>query len=73
METYSVIRTLAGGNGEHLAGFAKRYASGQWVFQPALGTGRKSTKKRYRTLDACIPKWAGGVDGTRSEPYNSAS
>ena len=67
MKKYVVIRTLAGGEDAGVLGYAKQYANGQWVFSPAVCTGRKPTGKRYKTYEACLPSWTGGVDGTRSE------
>ena len=70
MKVYRVIRTYADGTDGPVQGYAKQYANGQWVFAPALSTGRKQTKKRHKSFDTVIPKWAGGLDGTRSEHYD---
>jgi len=62
-----VIRTYANGLDGDVVGYAKRYANGQWVFSPSVASGKKPTGKRFRKFEDCIPKWAGGVDSTRSE------
>lgn len=69
MKTYRVIRTFAGGKDGHTLGFAKQYANGKWVFQPSLESSHKPTGKRFPTFEACLPRWTGGLSGTRSEPY----
>ena len=67
MKRIRVIKTYADGTDGPVMGYAKQYSNGQWVFAPAAWTGRKQSKKRYRSFDDVIPRWAGGLDGTRSE------
>lgn len=67
MKTYVLIRVYADGQDGGVLGYAKRYVDGSWVFAPAVSTSRRATGKRYRSMEACLPKWTGGLDATRTE------
>ena len=65
MKTYKVIKTYADGTDGPVVGHARQYAKG-WRFIPAT-PARKPSRKFHTTFDTVIPRWAGGLNGTRSE------
>lgn len=67
MRKFAVFSDSAVKHDLPILGYAKQYANGQWVFSPAVRTGRKATGKRYRSFEKCLPRWTGGLDRTRSE------
>jgi len=66
MRRFCVFMAIGTSKGPVL-GYAKQYTNGQWVFSPAVQTGRRATGKRFRSFEACLPKWTGGLDRTMSE------
>jgi hypothetical protein len=68
---YAIIMTRADGTDGPIMGYMKQYSDGRWTFKPAVRTGKKPTGKRFTNYDDAIPKWAGGIDGTRAELYQA--
>ena len=66
MRTFVFFKDGDGVNSAPL-GYAKQYANGRWVFSPAVWTGkRKPPRKTFKTMEAALPKWTGGLDATFS-------
>jgi len=65
MKTYRIIKVYADGTDGPVVGHAKEFSRG-WRFI-SHNSAHGSSRKFHKTFDKVIPRWAGGLNGTRSE------